>query len=75
MRVSFNELAERELNDAARYYEREQPRLGAAFVTEIERCVSAIVTQPSPRLAPQPTPPIQPNNPNAAPINVKRTTW
>lgn len=42
MRVTFNELAERELNDAARYYELEQVGLGAAFITEVLRCTEAI---------------------------------
>jgi hypothetical protein len=30
MVVSFHELAESELNDAAQYYDREQPGLGTA---------------------------------------------
>jgi hypothetical protein len=30
--VSFHPLAERELNDAAQYYERESVGLGAAFL-------------------------------------------
>ena len=34
MRVTFNELAERELNDVAQYYEYEQSGLGAAFIAE-----------------------------------------
>ena len=46
MRVTFNELAERELNDAAQYYEREEPGLGAAFLTEIRRCADAITEHP-----------------------------
>jgi hypothetical protein len=32
MVLSFHQLAERELNDAAQYYDREQPGLGAAFI-------------------------------------------
>jgi hypothetical protein len=39
--VSFNLLAERELNDASRYYEIESPGLGSAFVSEVERCSNA----------------------------------
>jgi hypothetical protein len=31
VRVTFNELAERELNDAVQYFEHEQSGLGAAF--------------------------------------------
>lgn len=46
MRVTFNELAERELNDAAHYYEREQPGLGAAFIAEVERCTAAVGEHP-----------------------------
>ena len=45
--VSFHTLAERELEDTARYYERECPGLGAAFVAEVERCVEAIALHPS----------------------------
>lgn len=37
MRVTFNELATRELNDAAQYYEQEQSGLGAAFLNEVEQ--------------------------------------
>jgi plasmid stabilization system protein ParE len=37
MRISFNPLAERELNEAAQYYAIENPDLGAAFLTEVER--------------------------------------
>ncbi|HVR29019.1 MAG TPA: type II toxin-antitoxin system RelE/ParE family toxin [Thermoanaerobaculia bacterium] len=46
MGVTFNELAERELNDAAQYYEHEQAGLGAAFIAEIERCTRAVVEHP-----------------------------
>jgi plasmid stabilization system protein ParE len=44
--VSFNPLAEQELNDAARYYELESPGLGAAFLTEAQRCCDGIVEHP-----------------------------
>jgi plasmid stabilization system protein ParE len=44
--VSFNLLAERELNDAVQYYELGSPGLGAAFLTEVESCCDAIVTHP-----------------------------
>jgi hypothetical protein len=37
VRVTFNELAERELNDAAEYYKREPPGLGVAFLREERR--------------------------------------
>jgi hypothetical protein len=40
VRVSFNELAERELNDAIQYFEYEQSGLGAAFLAEVRRVAS-----------------------------------
>jgi plasmid stabilization system protein ParE len=46
VRVSFNDLAERELNDAAAYYELEQADLGGAFIAAVEQCVDAIVAHP-----------------------------
>ena len=46
MRISFNPLAERELNDAAQYYELETPDLGGAFVNEIERTCRRIIEHP-----------------------------
>jgi len=46
VRVTFNELAERELNDAAQYYEHEQPGLGAAFIAEVRRCTAAVAEHP-----------------------------
>ena len=46
MRVTFNELAERELNDAAQFYEHEQPGLGVAFIADVRRCADAIVERP-----------------------------
>lgn len=46
MRVTFNELAERELNDAAQYYEQERVGLGAAFVVDVQRCTTAIQEHP-----------------------------
>ncbi len=46
MNVSFNPLAEQELNDAARYYELESPGLGNAFLTEAQRCCDEIVEYP-----------------------------
>jgi len=46
VRVTFNELAERELNDAARYYEQEQPGLGAAFIVDVQRCTAAVHAYP-----------------------------
>ena len=46
MIVSFNRLAEHELNDAAQYYEMESQGLGAAFLSEVERCCASIVEHP-----------------------------
>ena len=46
MRVTFNELAERELNDAAQFYEHERSGLGAAFIVEVRRCTAAVVEHP-----------------------------
>lgn len=46
MRVTFNELATRELNDAAQYYEQEQAGLGASFINEIERCTQEVLSFP-----------------------------
>jgi plasmid stabilization system protein ParE len=42
MRFSFNPLAERELNDAAHYYEHESTGLGAAFLDDVEQSCRAI---------------------------------
>jgi RimJ/RimL family protein N-acetyltransferase len=46
IRVTFNELAERELNDAAHDYELEQPGLGSAFITDIQRCTETFAAYP-----------------------------
>ena len=46
MRATFNELAERELNEAAQYYEHEQGGLGVAFLLEARRCAEAIASHP-----------------------------
>ena len=46
MRVTFNELAERELNDAAQYYEQEESGLCEAFIGEVRRCTDTIVQHP-----------------------------
>ncbi len=39
-------MAERELNEAASYYDAERPGLGAAFLDEIRRCIQSIVEYP-----------------------------
>ena len=46
-RVSFHRLAERELNEATLYYERESPGLGVSFLDEIERQIDGIVKNPN----------------------------
>ena len=44
--ASFHELADRELNEAAQYYELETPGLGSAFVNEVERCLRSVSQHP-----------------------------
>jgi plasmid stabilization system protein ParE len=44
--VSFNLLADQELEDAAQYYELESPGLGVGFLIEVERCCDAIAENP-----------------------------
>jgi plasmid stabilization system protein ParE len=46
MYVTFNRLAEQELNDAIQYYERAEPGLGDAFLTEVRRCTAEILEFP-----------------------------
>jgi plasmid stabilization system protein ParE len=43
LRVVFHALAERELNQAAQFYESECPGLGAAFLDDVQRCTSLIL--------------------------------
>jgi toxin ParE1/3/4 len=45
-RVRFHLLAEREFAEAAEYFERQSPGLGAAFITQVERCVASILDHP-----------------------------
>ena len=45
-RVSFHELAERELNDAALYYEQASVGLGIKFLNDGERYIDAIIKNP-----------------------------
>jgi plasmid stabilization system protein ParE len=44
--VSYHRLARRELNEAAQFYDSENPGLGSAFLDEIERCTRAIIQFP-----------------------------
>ena len=46
MVASFHDLAKVELNEAAQYYDRDSPGLGAAFVAEVERSTAAILEHP-----------------------------
>ena len=46
MVVSFHELAERELNDGAQYYDLQQVGLGTAFIAEVRRCTDAVRDDP-----------------------------
>lgn len=42
----FHRLARRELIEAAEYYDRESPGLGAAFLDAVEACVSEVIEHP-----------------------------
>jgi len=44
--VSFHELADVELNDAAQYYESEVTGLGVALLAEVERSIKQIRDHP-----------------------------
>jgi toxin ParE1/3/4 len=44
--VAFHELAERELNDVARYYSDARPGLGSAFLDAVEEGIEALVATP-----------------------------
>lgn len=45
-RAEFHRLADRELNEAAQYYDLENPGLGSSFLNEIDRCLQSIEDQP-----------------------------
>jgi plasmid stabilization system protein ParE len=45
-RPEFHQLADRELNEAAQYYELESPGLGSSFLKEIDRCLQSIEEHP-----------------------------
>ncbi len=44
--VELHDLAEAELNEAARYYESEVAGLGVAFLAEDEHCITQIRDHP-----------------------------
>ena len=46
MVAAFHDLARVELNEAAQYYETENPGLGDAFLAEVERSIAAVVEYP-----------------------------
>jgi plasmid stabilization system protein ParE len=46
VRVTFNELAERELNEAASYYEQEQLGLGVGFLADVRGTVERLAEHP-----------------------------
>ncbi len=46
-RISFHELAELELREAAQYYDSEVPGLGSAFLDEIDYSLHQIVRHPN----------------------------
>jgi plasmid stabilization system protein ParE len=45
-RPEFHRLAERELNEAAQYYDGEEPGLGSSFLQEVDRCLQSIDADP-----------------------------
>jgi plasmid stabilization system protein ParE len=45
-RPEFHRAAEHELNEAAQYYDLEDPGLGTAFLEEVDRCLQAIQAHP-----------------------------
>jgi len=46
MRVAFHPLAERELTEAAQFYERAAPGLGGEFLGEFERLTTLVSAYP-----------------------------
>ena len=45
-RPEFHRLAEDELNEAAQYYDLEEPGLGSSFLEEVDRCLQSIGAHP-----------------------------
>jgi hypothetical protein len=45
-RPDFHRLAERELNEAAQYYDVEEPGLGSSFLQEVDRSLQSIEAHP-----------------------------
>ena len=44
--VTFHRLAEAEMLEAAAYYERERPGLGASFLDSVAACVESVMAFP-----------------------------
>ena len=45
-RPEFHRLADRELNEAAQYFDLENPGLGSSFLKEVDRCLRSIEDHP-----------------------------
>ena len=45
-RPEFHRLADRELNEAAQYYDLGNPGLGSSFLREVDRCLQSIEDHP-----------------------------
>ena len=45
-RPDFHRLADRELNEAAQFYDLETPGLGSSFLKEVDRCLRSIEDHP-----------------------------
>jgi hypothetical protein len=45
-RPECHRLAEHELNEAAQYYDLEEPGLGSSFLEEVHRCLQSIEAHP-----------------------------
>jgi plasmid stabilization system protein ParE len=45
-RISFHELAEQELIEAASYYNSQRPGLGSTFLDEVERAINQVRENP-----------------------------
>jgi len=46
MNIAFLPEADEEFREAARYYESEAPGVGLAFITEVHRAISLVVSHP-----------------------------
>lgn len=46
MNYEFLPEADEEFREASRYYENEAPGVGLAFITEVHRVISVVITHP-----------------------------